>query len=509
MSGTNLSDDASVIIKEYLNAKTLNQIANETGISKGKVHYVIKDWKDKIAIPNIEEVRDFAVKVRKSGMSIKQCAQGFRMLQLLNNLGVGENNGDVKYDDDDDATNEIHYFIEKVHQNCKKLGIRPDIVPIWIRDLLDCYQTLNEKDDTQTQTQTFMGKPKNSTSNPYVDSTDPHSQIKRKESSSSPETKIPFISRVSNTIAQKKNECNRLDGYRQELKNNIDDLETQIEQARFDLSQITQNKKAAMDYLDLFSKLKKELWDNHNIIIEDDIQGFAKLINDFEIHGYDATKIINEYMKALSLELEIKSNEDKVQALQKQTTVLNNSVLTLQSQVNMHRQTLYTFSELEAMKFGMNELQQLWYTILEIAEANNASSQQAVSKFLKDVEGQYNRKLGLENKVNEKRNELAQLNGEINKNRLILQATPFIGTTLRNLFQNGVGEADIIGINNLAHQYKEVIIPLDVVSEGKDNKHDKAPGSDERGMWRLLADELKIWWHKNCYTRKIKRTGPN
>ncbi|MEJ7640734.1 MAG: LuxR C-terminal-related transcriptional regulator [Candidatus Nitrosocosmicus sp.] len=46
----------SIVIQEYLKGKTLNQIANETGISKGKVHYLIGNWKNKMGMPNIEEV---------------------------------------------------------------------------------------------------------------------------------------------------------------------------------------------------------------------------------------------------------------------------------------------------------------------------------------------------------------------------------------------------------------------------------------------------------------------
>ena len=59
--------------------------------------------------------------------------------------------------------------------------------------------------------------------------------------------------------------------------------------------------------------------------------------------------------------------------------------------------------------------------LLEIAKANNISHQEAVSKFLKDVEEQYDTKLGFESKVQEKRDEVVQLNKEINKNRQILR----------------------------------------------------------------------------------------
>ena len=157
MTDFNLSTSpASIVIREYLKGKTLNQIANETGISKGKVHYLIVNWKNNLGIPNIDEVRDFAVTIRKSGISIKQCAQGFRVLQLLKNLGIGEDHEDTIYDDD--ATNEISYFLGTVYQNCKSLGIQPTIVPLWIKDLLDCRNHAS-KEKNQTRKHLWMSHP--------------------------------------------------------------------------------------------------------------------------------------------------------------------------------------------------------------------------------------------------------------------------------------------------------------------------------------------------------------
>ena len=71
------------------------------------------------------------------------------------------------------------------------------------------------------------------------------------------------------------------------------------------------------------------------------------------------------------------------------------------------------------------------------------------SKFLKDVEKQYDTKLGFESKVKEKRDELVVLNKQLNASRQILSFTPLIGPSLSNLFQKGIGEQDIIGINQL------------------------------------------------------------
>lgn len=311
-------------------------------------------------------------------------------------------------------------------------------------------------------------------------------------SSSPPEVKIPFFSQVSSTIAKKKKECNDLEEHRISLIKEIDGLELQIRQTRDNLNQISQKEKFVMSYLDWYGKLKEELWFNYEIKIEEDIQSFAKLINDFRHHGYEASKIMSEYLQALSLKMEIRIREDKIQTLQNHVTDLNNLVLSLQSQVDMHRQTLYALSELKPMGFGMNELKQLWLTISEIAEANSIPREQAVPKFLKDVEEQYDRIIGFEDKVNSKRKELESLNNQIYHNQLILQAVPFLGPALHNLFKNGVSEHDIIGINHLAQEYKNNNqFPFDVDSGVKDNKQDKGNEPEERGFWRSLTGELK------------------
>ncbi len=480
---------ASIVVQEYLKGKTLNQIANETGISKGKVHYLVGNWKDKMGMPNIDEVRDFVVMVRKFGISIKQCAQGFRMLQLMKNLGIGE--------DDDDATNEISSFLETVYQNCTSLGIQPTIVPLWIKDLLDCrnHHSTEKNYDQQTPMEVSPNNISGSIPNSYKTDSDPqtgHQDPYFQSSSSPPEVKIPFFSQVSNTIAQKKKECNELEVYRSGLIKEIDGLELQIGQTRDNLNEISQKEKSVMSYLDWYDKLKKELWFNYEIKIEEDIQSFTKVVNDFRHHGYDASKIMSEYLQALSITQEIKTNEDKLQTLQNHVTDLNNLVLSLQSQVDMHRQTLYALSELKPMGFGMNELKQLWLTISEIAEANSIPREQAVPKFLKDVEEQYDRKIGFEEKANSKRMELESLNNQIYHNQLVLQAFPFLGPALHNLFQNGVSEQDIIGINHLAQEYKKNNqFPLDVDSGVKDNKQDKGNGPGERLFWRSLTGELK------------------
>jgi len=59
--------------------------------------------------------------------------------------------------------------------------------------------------------------------------------------------------------------------------------------------------------------LEQSLQQNYNIDIKEDIQSFSQLINDFKEKGYDANEIIQEYLKSLSVKLELKTNEDNIQ----------------------------------------------------------------------------------------------------------------------------------------------------------------------------------------------------
>jgi hypothetical protein len=113
------------------------------------------------------------------------------------------------------------------------------------------------------------------------------------------------------------------------------------------------------------------------------------------------------------------------------------------------------YYQLEIMGFGLKELKKLWNTVWEIGYSNNISSEQAYLKFFKDIEEEYDNKVGFEIKVQEKRNELFQLKNQLNTDRLALQMQPYIGTSLQKLFQNGVSEEDIINMNDIVTKFSK------------------------------------------------------
>jgi hypothetical protein len=101
------------------------------------------------------------------------------------------------------------------------------------------------------------------------------------------------------------------------------------------------------------------------------------------------------------------------------------------------------------MGLGLKELKQLWLTIQEIAEANKIPNDLAVLIFLKDIEDNYDNKLGFESKVIEKKNEVNTVNNEKNYNKILLSLQPFLGQKLSYIFQNGFDEEDIASMNKI------------------------------------------------------------
>jgi hypothetical protein len=151
------------------------------------------------------------------------------------------------------------------------------------------------------------------------------------------------------------------------------------------------------------------------------------------------------------------------------------------------------------MGFGLKELTLLWQMIGEISDANQISHQEAVPKFFKDIEEQYDSKVGFEKKVNEKRGELAIINRELTNSRQNLFINPLVGPSLSNLLQKGIGEQDIVNINQLVETYANSNDYTDQINSTassnqniKDNDMDKRIIIKSRSeYWNGLIEELK------------------
>jgi hypothetical protein len=147
------------------------------------------------------------------------------------------------------------------------------------------------------------------------------------------------------------------------------------------------------------------------------------------------------------------------------------------------------------MKFGINELKQLWLTVNEATTLGESlkdfdRSEDPVAFFMKDVEDNYHDKLKFEDRVNAKRNELAELNVQVNAGKYALSLQPFIGSTLSSLFKTGISEQDMVEMSHIFNDSQNILdLPSDD-SRNEEIQSNVSSNKDTKG-WKKLSEELR------------------
>jgi len=214
------------VVQKYLHSLSMNEIAREIPLSKGTVNNIIQDWRSTIGGTNIDEIRAFTSEVRKSGITIQECAQGYRIVHLLKKFGINDEFNDImndegEYEGEDwglkpDKSNlltqnssaqysnkvaKVHntmnkkkteleynniiYFLEHIYKNCKRLGITPNIMSIWIEDLLSYFHELGTEPDNDNDNDNYDNDVYIS---PDIESTD-----EKKENEPKIRREVPFV----------------------------------------------------------------------------------------------------------------------------------------------------------------------------------------------------------------------------------------------------------------------------------------------------------------------------
>jgi hypothetical protein len=279
--------------------------------------------------------------MRKSGMTIKHCIKGFRFLQLLKGLGIIIENDDIDSDLDS-----LAFFVNEIYKKCKEEGITPIVVTAWITDLLDFssenYGYLYESSKNYTK------------------------KISNKNQNSEKRA-LTFVSVISDFIEQKKRELGDLSKKGKEISEEFNRYTIQKKELIQEIQNLTLKNESIVEVLCTFSKLSKTLVEECGIDLKRNPRPFTKLLCDYIENGYDMTGIIEEYNKGTNLKWDIIQKESLLQSLENQLTKLQNNIKANDSILDVHRKNFDIYKRLEVMKFGIDELQQIWLTVSEIA----------------------------------------------------------------------------------------------------------------------------------------------
>ena len=380
----------SLVIQQWLQGVQRDLIAANNGVSAGAVTNVVNEWRRGLGSAIIDDLRELGVTFRKVGITPAQCALGFRIAMMIAKLGV-------KKEDD------LEQFILQVYNNCIDLGISPDNVTSHIRDLLEFSKNTNNK--------------------------------------------AVLLSQISDFIQQKTNEKKKVEQEIQTLKDEIKTLnEEKLDSEHRRASALYEQNMTAGE-LKSYSDLKEELG-QYGIPI-DDVPKFAKAVLGISQKGYDVGKVTEEFSELESTRSKYWDYKASIPDLKIKYDGLNQEYSKLEQSVNSCNQKLTLNNELRAMGFGIKELKLLRNTIKEIADANNISPDQAYQKFYKDIEEQYDDKLGFESQLNKLRSEIATVSNNLTFLRTATLAQPLVGPSLQRLFSKGLSEQDIVELANI------------------------------------------------------------
>jgi hypothetical protein len=369
-----LSDDfKAMVIQGWLAGEQRDKIAVDNGLSAGAVTNIVNEWRQALGFHLADALRDLAVVLKRVGITPAQCALGFRAAMMLNRLGVKEDN--------------FESFMSDVYNRCCNIfGLVPERIAFYITNLLEFSQT------------------------------------------------VPF-SQIPEYIMQKRQEKEKLEQEIQILEEKVKKLQKEKSDSERLCNSALEESRITKENLKWYSDIKKELETRYGIPV-DDISKLGAIVNQVsQLFGYDASKVVDALSNLESLKAEHAKYQTWTQEVKTDCYGLNQERSQLQNVVASFNQSLSVYNQLAAdMNFGLKELKLLWNTILEIAAANNIPREQAVSKFFKDIEQQYDDKLGFESKIDKLQVEVNKLN--LQELRLLgeINAIPRLGLALLKLF---------------------------------------------------------------------------
>jgi hypothetical protein len=211
-----------------------------------------------------------------------------------------------------------------------------------------------------------------------------------------------------------------------------------------------QQKKMADLEIQSYSNAKQVL-DRHKLSITKDLGKFANVVSCIAEYGYDPKRVLEEFNNVQHLDGKKRALEITTNELELSIAELSQRESVLQDKIYLHSESLPMYDELANLGFGSSELRMLRNLLVNIANSLDVYPPLAVKKFFKDIETQYNTKLGFESQIENLKSELQTLNDKLEKGLQRLKVQPLIEPVITTLLHLGLNEHDILKVAERCH----------------------------------------------------------
>lgn len=203
---------------------------------------------------------------------------------------------------------------------------------------------------------------------------------------------------------------------------------------------ILEKRNTINEELTLFFQVKQEL-DKRKISITEDLPTIVKTVKIISESGNDPKQVFEKFEDLEHHEDMLQAKKIAIYEKERHFTSLNQQESSIKSKIIRYSFDLSVYDELDRSGIGANELRILLHTVQQVAAKNEISIWLAVPKFFRDIETQYDPKLGFESEIERLEIRIQVLKENIDEMLESICTLPFIGPTIAGLYQRGFEKA--------------------------------------------------------------------
>jgi transposase-like protein len=76
------------VIGDWLDGDSREDIARKHNIGSGTVYNYVHEWSNSIGFEKAAVLRELAIQLKKNGLTVSDCAKGFRLLNIFKKYGI-------------------------------------------------------------------------------------------------------------------------------------------------------------------------------------------------------------------------------------------------------------------------------------------------------------------------------------------------------------------------------------------------------------------------------------
>ena len=375
------------VIDDWLGGESRSDIAVKRDMGSGTVYNIIKEWRNEVGAEKGDRLRDLALKLKKTGLAVNDCAQGLRTLMILNKYGINK----------DEDQQHLIYFLKEIYTKCQEINFSSQQIFDYISDIVKFSSEISISQIPQ-----FMKK-----------------RIEEKEKLESDLEKLSkIINELSILQEEKEQEIQRLSKMEEIMTKNYKTFTI----AKFQLKQ-------------------------YGIEMEN-IDRFVQCVVGISKENHDPVKVLTKIADHENLEKNLRYYNDQINGKKIELAYLNQDRDRLQKDLDYLKIKLEIIEELELRGFNIKELRTLYNMLNEIGRENDLTEDEIRNKFFDDVKN-YEEVIGSRKEKDRLKNDCKILEDQLMKEREKYHSYPKVIESIMGLAGAGIYETDIVKINKI------------------------------------------------------------